>query len=124
MAPVIKKAPKKVLQEFAHGISCWLEATSKSFEGNENFFLSLSNTILDMEHQDNVITDEPVMRAINHPVGHITQALLHWWYRIPLEDGQGLPTELCRIFTTLCDTSIDKYRHGRVLLFNKYYRAT
>ncbi len=61
-------------------------------------------------------TDEPVMRAINHPVGQVTEALLRWWYRRSLEDGQGLPEEVRDTFTELCDTRVDKFRHGRVLL--------
>ena len=61
-------------------------------------------------------TDEPVTRAINHPVGHVTEALLRWWYRRSLEDNQGLPEEIKPTFTELCDTVVDKFRHGRVLL--------
>jgi hypothetical protein len=49
-------------------------------------------------------------------VGQVTNALLHWWYRRSLEDGQGLPEELKPTFTGLCDTRIEKFRHGRVLL--------
>ena len=55
-------------------------------------------------------------QAINHPVGHVTEALLTWWSRNPLEDGQRLPEELGSIFTALCDTRVRKARHGRVLL--------
>jgi hypothetical protein len=69
-----------------------------------------------MAHQDGMETDRPVQRAINHPVGHVTQALLHYWFRRQLEDGQGLPDDLKPIFTSLCNTQIDQYRHGRVLL--------
>jgi hypothetical protein len=34
----------------------------------------------------------------------------------PIEDGQGLSQELKPTFIELCDTQIDKFRHGRVLL--------
>ncbi|MCP9460531.1 MAG: hypothetical protein NNA19_03955 [Nitrospira sp.] len=60
--------------------------------------------------------DDMVRIAINHPVGRVTEALLRWWYRRTLEDGQGLPDEIRSTFTELCDTHIDKFRHGRVLL--------
>jgi hypothetical protein len=56
------------------------------------------------------------MRAINHPVGQVTEALLRWWYRSPLEDDQGLSDLIMPTFTELCDAQIEKYRHGRVLL--------
>lgn len=46
----------------------------------------------------------------------MTEALLHWWFRRTPEDEQGLPDQLKPLFTKLCDTKIDKFRHGRVLL--------
>jgi hypothetical protein len=49
-------------------------------------------------------------------VGHVTEALLRWWYRRTLEDEQGLPVEIETCFTELCDTRIEKFRHGRILL--------
>lgn len=116
MAPILVNAPDQMLQTLAHGVSWWLQAIAKTFEGQEASFFTLARRILALDHQDGVDTDEPVMRAINHPVGHVTEALLRWWYRRSLEDGQGLPEELKPTFTELCDTRIDKFRHGRVLL--------
>lgn len=116
MAPVLADAPDNLLQTLAHGVSWWLQAIAKTFEGHEATFFTLARRILAQDHQDGVDTDEPVMRAINHPVGHVTEALLRWWYRRSLEDGQGLPEELKPTFTELCNTGIDKFRHGRVLL--------
>src|SRR5690606_1994990 len=58
----------------------------------------------------------PVMRAINHPVGKVTEALLRWWYRGSLDRGQGLPATPKPTFIELCDTPIETLRHGRVLL--------
>ena len=54
--------------------------------------------------------------AINHPIGHTTEALLQWWYQRPLEDGQGLPEDLRDIVTDLCDTTASELPHGRVWL--------
>lgn len=116
LAPILADSPAELLQTLAHGISWWLQAIAKTFEGHEAHFFTLARHILALDHQDGVDTDEPVMRAINHPVGHVTEALLRWWYRRPLEDGQGLPPEIKPTFTDLCDILIDKYRHGRVLL--------
>lgn len=116
MAPVLADAPKDLLQKLAHGVSWWLQAIAKTFEGHQVQFFGLAHRILALDHQDGVDTDEPVMRAINHPVGHVTEALLRWWYRRTLEDGQRLPAEIRHTFIELCDTRIDKFRHGRVLL--------
>lgn len=116
MAPILAAAPAEVLQTLAHGVSWWLQSIAKTFEGHEALFFVLARRILAMDHQDGVDTDDPVGRAINHPVGHVTEALLRWWYRRSLEDGQGLPEEMKPTFTELCDPRIDKFRHGRVLL--------
>ncbi len=116
MAPALTDAPGEVLQTLAHSVGWWLQAIAKTFEGHEGHFLTLARRILALDHQDGVDTDEPVMRAINHPVGQVTEALLRWWYRRSLEDGQGLSKEFKPTFTELCDTRIDKFRHGRVLL--------
>ncbi len=116
MAPVLADAPDEVLQSLAHGVSWWLQAIAKIFEGHEASFFTLTRRILALDHQDDVDTDEPVMRAINHPVGHVTEALLRWWYRRSLEDGQGLSEAIKPTLTELSDPRIDKFRHGRVLL--------
>lgn len=116
MAPILVDAPAEVLQALAHGVSWWLKAIANTYECHEALFHLCARRILALDYQDDVYTDDPVMSAINHPVGHVTEALLRWWYRRSLEDGQGLPEELKPTFTELCDTRIDKYRHGRVLL--------
>lgn len=116
MAPVLTNAPDEVLQILANGISWWLKAAAKILEDHETIFFTLARRILAIDHQDGVDTDDPVGRAINHPVGHVTEAMLRWWYRRSLEDGQGLPDEIKPTFTELCDARTDKFRHGRVLL--------
>lgn len=117
MALVLDKAPKELLQPLAHNVSWWLEAIAKTFEGRDDIFLALCNRVLRLEFEDDGSnTDDVVGRAINHPVGQVTEALLRWWYRKPLEDDQGLPSELKLAFTELCDARIAKYRHGRVVL--------
>lgn len=116
MAQVLAGAPDALLESLAHSVSRWLQAIAKTFEGHEALFLALAERLLRLDHQDGIDTDEPLTRAINHPIGQVTEALLRWWYRRELEDGQGLPEEIKPTFTEICDTQIDKFRHGRVLL--------
>ncbi len=117
MAPVLIDVPDNFVQSLANGLSWWLKSIAKTFEGHEALFFKLCRRILAMGHQDGAdADDDPVFRAINHPIGHVTQALLIWWYRGSPEDGQRLPVELKAIFTELCNTQLEKYRHGRVLL--------
>ncbi|MGD9852410.1 MAG: hypothetical protein AB7T38_14205 [Nitrospirales bacterium] len=116
LAPVVQKMPKETLLAIAHSASWWLESIPKVLDRHEAIFLDLCRRLLTLELHDGMETDRPVQRAINHPMGHATQALLHFWFRHQLEDGQGLPNELKPLFTSICNTQIDQYRHGRVLL--------
>jgi hypothetical protein len=117
IAPTLATAPDNVLQALAHDISWWLQAIAKTFEGHEALFLELARRILTQDHQDGVDTSPLVgLSDINHPVSYVTEALLRWWYRRSLEDGQGLPEEIKPMFTELCNPQIDRYRHGRMLL--------
>lgn len=114
---VILQAPGDVVQALSHSLSWWLQAQSKSFTGQEEHFFDLIRRILELKHQDGEdVDDDPVFRAINHPVGHVTQALFHWWYRQEPKEAQGLRGEIKSLFTELCNTQVAKYRHGRVLL--------
>jgi len=116
MGPILADAPEDLLRQLTHGISWWLQSIAKTFQGHMEYFLTLAGRILqqDFESEDNV--DDPVFSAINHPVGHVTQALLDWWYRQQLEDGQELPGAIKPIFSALCDRGITKFKHGRLLL--------
>jgi len=116
MAPVLARAPVEVIAALAHSLSWWLQTLAKSFVGHQDLFFALCRQVLSIDHQDGLDSDNPVDRAINHPIGLITEALLRWWYRRELGDDQGLPDELDPIFTRLCDSQVSAYRHARVLL--------
>lgn len=116
MAKVVVEVPNEVLQELAHSVSWWLRSIAQSFEGQEELYFALARRLLALGYQEDGDADDPVMRAINHPVGHTTEALLRWWYRRSLEDKQGLPESLKALFNELCDIRVEKFRHARVLL--------
>lgn len=116
MAPVVVDAPDDLMQALSHGIGWWLQGVAKTFEHHEDHFLALAQRILRLDYEKDGDTDDPVFRAVNHPVGQVTRALLDWWYRQEPDDGQGLPELIKPIFTELCNTQISKFTHGRVLL--------
>lgn len=116
MAPVLAETPDQVLRDLVRDVSWWLQTIAKTFEGQESDFFGLVDRILALDYQEAVESSDPVSRAINHPVGLVTEALLRWWYRRSLKDGQGLPQQIKPIFTRLCDVRIDTFRHGRVVL--------
>ncbi|RFO95486.1 hypothetical protein DIC66_17790 [Rhodoferax lacus] len=116
MAPVLSAAPPELFAVVDRGIGWWLRQLAKTFQGHNKLFLELAHRLLQLSDEDDGAVDDPVLRAINDPIGHVTEALLSWWYRQSLEDGQGLNDDLKPIFTALCDTQVRKFRHGRVLL--------
>ena len=119
MSPVLEKAPTSFLSEARHVFAWWLREISQTFEGRDTTFLALCERVLRLEYDQEQDADDVVGRAINHPIGRVTDALLRWWYRNPLEDEQSLPEELNRIFTELCEPRVGAYRHGRVLLASR-----
>ena len=116
MAPIVARSPDEALQALSRGVSFWLQTLAKSFEGQEATFLELCDRLFDLEDEEDEEVDDPVGRAINHPVGQATHALLQWWYRRPLKDDQGLGEDLKVRFSRICETRVGKLRHGRVLL--------
>lgn len=114
---VLTGAPKDVVKELARAMSWWLLSIAKVFSGNEEAFFTLIRQVLALHSNEAIeATNDSVSEAINHPVGHVTDAALSWWYRQELEDGQGLTGTLKPIFSDLCDTTGASFRHGRVLL--------
>lgn len=117
MCVVLNGAPDHVIKELAHPLGWWLQAMAKTFTGHETIFLNLIRRVLALDQSEGAeIDDDPVSRAINHPVGQVTEAALRWWYRRTLEDNQQLPSEVRPLFTDICNTQVTRYRHGRVLL--------
>ncbi len=121
LASLIATAPDDAFQELAYAVSFWLRTITEKFQGdqfkdNQAVLYALIERILNVPFQDEVVDiDDPVARAINHPVGHTTTVLLDWWHRGGLEDRQHLKA----IFTRLCDRRDDQFRHGRVLLASR-----
>lgn len=122
-APLVQTMPDTVIQEIAHSVTWWIEAVSKSINQYDEIILNLCRRILTLPldpgtgmTRNGDPIDQPVTEAINHPVGHITQALLNLWFKNNPNDGDHLPAEIEPFFTTLCDIQVDRFRHGRVLL--------
>lgn len=124
-APLVQTMPDAILQEIAHGVTWWMEAASKSINRHENILLDLCRRVLALPLEagpgsriirNGVETYDPVGSAINHPIGHVTQALINLWFKQNPNDNDLLPSDLKPLFTALCDMQVDRFRHGRVLL--------
>ncbi len=122
-APWVQAMPDAVMQDIVHGVTRWIEAVSKSISGYEEILLNLCHRALALPlDADTGMTrngepmNQPVTEAINHPVGHVTQALLNMWLKQNPNDNDQLPAEISPFFTELCNIEVDRFRHGRVLL--------
>ena len=122
-AHLVQAMPDDVLLEIDHAVTWWLEAASKSINCHEDILLKLCCRALELPidsdagmTRDGAPIDQPVTEAINHPVGHVTQALINLWFKRKPNDNDLLPADLKPIFSELCNVQVDRFRHGRVLL--------
>ena len=131
-AHLVQSMPEFVMLEIVHGVTWWMEAASKLKECDEVTLLNLCRHVLALPVesgtgmlQNGEAINQPVTEAINHPIGHITQALLNLWLRREPVDNEFLPSDIEPYFKQLCDIGIEKFRHGRVLLASRlitFYR--
>ncbi|MFO8991832.1 anti-phage defense-associated sirtuin Dsr1 [Legionella pneumophila serogroup 1] len=116
VAPMLINIPDSVLCEISHASGYWLKSISKfSAIYHEDIFFKLCDRSLNLDFPE-IKFDDPVMMAINHPVGYVTQAILNWWFVQKLEDGQKIPPKINALLTKFCDIKIEKFRLARVLL--------
>lgn len=122
-APLVQNMPDAVAQESAHSLTWWMEAASKVVDRHEAILLDLCGRVLALPFESNTGIQkngepikEPVTEAINHPIGHVTQALLNLWFKRKPNDNELLPEDIATFFTQICDIGIERFRHGRVLL--------
>lgn len=125
-APLVQTMPEVVMKENVHSVSWWLEKVSKSIERHEPVLLDLCRGVLALPlepstgiRQNGEPLNQPVTEAINHPVGHITQALLNLWVKREPNDNDSLPGDIEPLFTRICDLGEEQFRHGRVLLASR-----
>ena len=125
-APLVQTMPDAVIQEILYGVTQWVETVSKSINHHEHILLDLCRRVLALPidagtgmTRNGEPIDQPVTEAINHPVGHVTQALINLWFKQNPNDNDLLPADIKPFFTTLCDVQVDRFRHGRVLLASR-----
>lgn len=124
-APLVQTMPDAVILEIDHAVTWWMEAASKSMSRHEGILLNLCRRVLELPLdpgsdyriiRNGAETYDPVGTAINHPIGHVTRALINLWFKQNPNDNDLLPADLRPMFSALCDVQVDRFRHGRVLL--------
>ncbi len=127
VAPLIRTMPASVMRELAHSVAWWIEAASKSIDRQEGILIDLCRRVLELPWGEesgarvgpNEQLRRPVFEAINHPIGHVTQALINLWLKLKPNDGDELPANIGPLFTHLCDVRAPWFRHARVLLASR-----
>lgn len=123
-APLVQTMPDSEVQKLVNEVTRWLEAASKSINRHEDILLQMCQRILDLpldedtgiRGSDGKAIQRPVTEAINHPIGHVTDALINLCFKHELNDDDRLPEDIKPLFTRLCDVQVKRFRHGRVLL--------
>lgn len=125
-APIVQTMPDTLVQKIVHSVAWWGEAASKLIDRHEDILLDLCRRILNLplEPGTGILRngkplDEAVSEAINHPVGQVTQTLLNLWFKGRPNDNDQLASPFESLFTQLCDTRVERFRHGRVLLASR-----
>lgn len=119
VAHLIARMPDETFAEIARAASWWLEAASKSAEFGAPTFIALCRRVLGLPWDDDENSSDTVFRAINHPVGLVTQGLLNLWFGRNPNDNDGLPEDLAPIFTDISRLEIEKFKLGRVVLASR-----
>lgn len=126
-APLVGIMPDSVLLEIAHAVTWWIQAAAKSSNRHEGILLDLCRRVMALPLEaarsrmirNGVETYDPVSSAINHPIGHVTQALINLWFKRSPNDNDLLQADIEPFFTAFCDVKVDRFRHGRVLLASR-----
>lgn len=133
-APTIAGASDETLLALTEerALTQWLQDTATADHHSDHFF-QIVHRILELGRGDEAWSegegtisvaggeaaeiDDPLALAINNPVGHITGALIQRYFKLAkAAEAGGDVSQILEIFTSLCDRSIGKFRHGRVLL--------
>ena len=116
LAPLVEIMPDYVLSEISSSLTWWLEVVSKVIQNHNELFIPICSRQIWLNGGTEADGQITVNKAINHPIGHITNGLINYWFREIQNDNQGLPEELKSIFRRLCDTEQHKFRYARTLL--------
>jgi hypothetical protein len=118
LGPCLFQVPDEMVQQLLHALSWWLRAIAKIVpQRSEERWLTLIDRVLDCAVTEDTHTgDDPVSKAINHPVGHVTEALIRWWYRKEPKAGDKLPGPLTMRLGRIADPKIKAFGHGRIIM--------
>ena len=116
VSPMLLDAPDEILR--AAGTGFWLRSAGRVAELADGTYVALCDRVLDLAREDDAADAEnPVDRALNHPVGQVVEGLLN--YALLRAGGEGLMAAAKRLLERVCDLSAGRYRAGRVMVTSR-----
>lgn len=118
LANVVAGSPERIFRKLVRPVAWWLRVVVGDASGKLGKLESaLIKRIFDVPYAAlKEPLNDPVSVAINHPVGHATQALVSLWHAHKPQVGQGLPANFAAIFNRIASESRPIFRLGRCIL--------
>lgn len=114
---ILNKMPDDNLRENKDSIGRFVREASKNISINDPNLLPLCTRLLAIRRESPESgNDHPLASAINNLIGHTTKALLNSFFNIKPKDDDGLPDEIKKLFTLICEDDNTDYYHGRTIL--------
>jgi len=127
LSPVLTGASTEFLGSLGPTFTGWLEGVGKTHRTlSSKPLFDLVREVLLFHRTPAGTTDGPneltgattdhISKALNSPVGHVTQALLNWWFNQAPSDDEPLADGLKDLLSNVADRKVASFRDGRVLL--------
>jgi hypothetical protein len=123
VAGLLLQTTEQILAQICREAAQWLSHEARELpDDREQIFLELWDRLwpLAMKVTRQPRTD-PLTGAINHPAGHLAEALLdRLWARRPTI-GSGIPADLGPRFTDMAEGEADGHAQSRIVLASRLY---
>lgn len=99
-------APAETIRSLAPALTWWIQSAASALplQAEPGFLQLIDKVLRDRGWEPAEPASVTLSQAINHPVGHLTEALLRWWYRTGPKVGGLLPVPIRDRFTLLVTT--------------------
>lgn len=102
----LTNAPAETIRSLAPALTWWIQSAASALplQAEPGFLQLIDKVLRDRGWEPAEPASLTLSQAINHPVGHLTEALLRWWYRTEPKVAGLLPTPIRDRFTPLVTT--------------------
>jgi hypothetical protein len=118
LAAFFMDQPDDRFYEIINAYTHWIEriANKTDIVIEENQLVRLIQPAMNCTYEIPAHKTDPISDAINHPIGHVTQALMHCWYKQERMAGDGLHDPIKKKLTELMTKTEEGFQHARTIL--------